>query len=767
MKTKLLTILVSAALLSACNDSGISGEPTKAQTTVDFNLDPDNLAPVSPSFLSMDSTDGTLASDGFLGSSSYSTDISDPAVALGKSDGWGTTAPFLINFQGNALDASSAPQGFHIIESGDPTSADFSTSTRKKLTADQDYTVTAEGTTLVVRFIKPLKSASNYMFAITNDLKDVNGSGVDSSTTYSVLKGSIPIPAGSEALLPAKDITQLVEAEFSKEGIDSRKIVFSTWFATQSVGDTLYATKGAIATAVGLGNNFNAIWKGSANPNSVDMSQAYIMTVPASGQDFATAIQSDASFNTYIDPDGTVEPALLNSYAANSVTVTRGTVKLPYFLEKDSSTWNKTPFESGMPSLAIISNALNSTENASVVAQQLVGQAIDVTKLASDASEQLKLVGVTLNDANGNQLDAERVITRYSPIPQVKSLDDVPFLLFTPTTTSGAMELVIYQHGITSAKESAYVFAANLINGSKLLGKDIAILAIDQPIHGERSLDATRSANADPTNYLNLAYLPVGRDNLRQSILDNVGLRAALTVSQGAGLFTGTPLATLDNTATTPPSLFGHSLGGITGFGTVATANSTLNDAAGDSLFKFSRIAAANTGGQIVDLLIGSEAFGPLVTSLVTAGIPESEQAGVLSLFASAAQTVIDPTDPINLVYESDLNGTNVLAGLPIYMQQVKNDATVPNSVEDRPLAGTIPLASLIGLNVVNSQSQTTKDGRNFTKFGSVGQHSSVIAPQNEDFSDITYTQEMQSELVQFLSGADVNFSVNDASVLE
>ncbi|MFL7009184.1 VolA/Pla-1 family phospholipase [Enterovibrio norvegicus] len=766
MKTKFLAVLVSTTLLSACNDSGLSGEPTLAETIIDFNLDPNNLAPVSPSFLSVDTKDGTIASDGFVGTDSYSTDISDPSIALGKSDGWGTSAPFIINFKGSNLDAASASQGFHIMESGNPTSADFSTSSRRMLEVNEDYEATSLNNTLIIRFKKPLNPTSDYMFAITNDLKDINGNGVDASSTYFVLKGSIPVPVGSEALIPAKNITQLVEQEFSKEGIESSKIVFSTWFTTQSTGKTLQATKGAIASGVG---NFDAIWKDSANPNSVDLSQAYLMTVPASGEDYAAAIQADTNFATYIDVNGTATPGLVNAYAANTVTVTKGTVKLPYFLEKGATDWNTTPFESAMPSLAIISNALGSSENASTVTQQLVAAGIDPTKLASDTSEQLKLVGLDLNDANGSPLDSERVITRYNPIPKIKALDDVPFILFTPTSTltSDEMEIVIYQHGITSVKESAYAFAANIINGSKGLGKDIAILAIDQPIHGDRSLDATRSANVDPTNYLNLAYLPVGRDNLRQSILDNVGLRAAVTISQGANLFAGTPLATLANTATTNPALFGHSLGGITGFGTVVAANNTLSDAAGDSLFKFSKIAAANTGGQIVDLLIGSESFGPLVVSQVTAGVPEDQQAATINLFAFAAQTVIDTVDPINLVNIDDSNSSNVLAGLPIYMQQVKNDDTVPNSVTEKPLAGTIPLATSLGLAVVDSASQATSNGRNFTKFSDVGQHSSVIAPQDANLADLGHTTEMQSQLVQFLSGVAEDYSVADTSVLE
>ncbi|MBF4322821.1 lipase, partial [Vibrio anguillarum] len=133
-----------------------------------------------------------------------------------------------------------------------------------------------------------------------------------------------------------------------------------------------------------------------------------------------------------------------------------------------------------------------------------------------------------------------------------------------------------------SVKEDAYFTAAHLANAG------IAVIAIDQPLHGARSLDAQRSANADILAYLNLNNLAVARDNTRQSILDIMGLRAAITYSQSAGLFVGSQLATAANTAAMPPKFLGHSLGGIVGLSAVANANRTIGDASGDTLYKFS-----------------------------------------------------------------------------------------------------------------------------------------------------------------------------------
>ncbi|USH01611.1 lipase [Grimontia kaedaensis] len=772
---KLVVLAVSSALgLTACGgEAELSGgttnnsyedyiqESLKSPTQIDFQLAGAGSNVPGPSFILMNQTDGTL--DIPTGGDNA---LSNPAAAMGTMDGWPVSMPMVLSFKGAGLADGFATTGISIVKLTEGLT-DENPSVERVLQVGVDFNVmtSADSDSAVVIFTQPLEASSEYAFAITNAFTDTNGEAVGMTSSYATLISQTN-PTVVDSLKAASAVTQGVNAIFAATGIQPEDIVYSSWFSTQSVGNTLYATKAAIATGAEAGN-FNTVWKGSANPNGVDMSQAYLMSVPASGQDYAAAIQADSNFSAFVDPDGTVAPALIGAYAAGTVTVTNGTVKLPYFLEKDASSWNTTPFESGMPSLAVISSALSDTGEASTVTQQLVQAGIDVSKLTDDTSEQLKLIGLTLENSTGSQLDSERVITGYSPVPQVKSLDDVPFILFTPTTTTGAMELVIYQHGITSAKESAYAFAANLINGAKGLGKDIAILAIDQPIHGERSLDATRSANVDPTNYLNLSYLPVGRDNLRQSILDNVGLRAAVSISQGAGLFGSTPLATLDDTTTNSPSLFGHSLGGITGFGTVATANNTLGSADADNLFKYSRIAAANTGGQIVNLLIASGSFGPLIVDTVTAGVSDAEKEGVLNQFAYAAQTVLDTVDPLNLVSLNDATETNVLNGLPIYMQQVKDDDTVPNSVATAPFAGTIPLATILGLNEVTQASTATSGGRNFTKFSNVGHHSSVIAPQDVNLADLSHTTEMQSQLVQFLTGVAEDFTVADSSVLE
>lgn len=225
-------------------------------------------------------------------------------------------------------------------------------------------------------------------------------------------------------------------------------------------------------------------------------------------------------------------------------------------MENSASKYGNTPFESATPSLAIVLNALQDDDLKGVVGAQLVAKSIDPTKLLTDQAEQAKLFGIELKKPDGTALDPTRKITQYSPFPKIKSLESVPFLLFTPA--SGTINgLVIYHHGITSAKENAYSFAANTVSNGVA---NLAVLAIDHPIHGERSISDTISANASALNYLNLGALPVARDNMRQSILDVAGVRAALTKTFSGGGFTNTELSPY-NPTTNSPKFMGHSLG--------------------------------------------------------------------------------------------------------------------------------------------------------------------------------------------------------------
>ncbi|WP_434567765.1 lipase [Vibrio chagasii] len=807
-----VSLLASAMFLAGCgDDTSSSGASTAIQyeqyiqdslaqaTSIKFQLTGADIAVPLPSFALMDTTDGTLGLP-----TGGDDSLTNPIAAMNTMDGWSTSMPIIMDFEGAGLADGAATGGVYLLKLSGSLTSETTPSVTKVLTLGNEFNVLSSATTdtFTIVFKDSLDASSEYVLALSNELTDVNGDPVGMSASYAALKSSAVIYTEG-SLAQAQQVTQGVEKIFAGAtaagaiNLNTEDIIYSTWFTTESVGDTLFATKGATATGLG-GTGLNDVWKGSAKSDGVDLSTAYAMQFSLT-KGFTQALSDDADFDKYIGGGDATEiakakGAINTLYASTGVNVdvSEGFVQLPYYLEKGTADWNTQPFESAMPSLAKVSNALSDSTEQANMAAQLVSAGIDTSVLATSQTEQLKLIGLDLTLADGSKLDSERVITKYSPVPQVKSLETVEFLLFTKNGAT-PKNVIIYQHGITSAKENAYAFAYNLVDDNT------AVLAIDLPIHGTRSLDDTRSANADVLAYLNLANLPVARDNVRQSALDVMGLRASLTASLQAGLLASSPLNGFNIATGSQVKFLGHSLGGIVGTTAVASSNRTLGSATADALYSFSAAAIENSGGQISNLLLGSPFFGPQVKHNVALGASteyasfasanctgltdqvcyntfesnataaqKATMTAAFQQFAYAAQTVLDTVDPYT-------NADYLLAAstqMPIYMGQVQDDQTVPNTVSNAPFAGTTPLATKLNLTIIDSGSATpSSTGTNeFVKFNSVAAHSTFVIPQDETTPlplDSAHHAEMQAQAKDFLVNNKLSAVSNAGSVLE
>lgn len=813
-KTILATALSGVLMLSGCGGEATqSGEPTlptyesfittslAQPTKLEFILNGANATVPVPNNLLFNAVDGTIE---------LPTDdsaLSNPLAAMGQMDGWSTTASFFIPFSGQ-LDDATAAASVSLVKISDKMTGN--PAPEKVLVFPTDYLVSVSGGNLVIIPTKPLEPAAEYLIAVNDSLLDTDGEKVGMSQSYASLKSkSRPYESGD--LVAPQQLTYGVEAlvegataALTPNPVSAESIVYSAWFSTQSVGATLAATKGMLALAQGADYSYETIWKESANPNNAPVATIGQMTF-GTGADYAAVLANDANFTKYI---ATAEQrdqiiGLYSLNTPNTVTVSRGTVNLPYYLEK-GATWNTQPFESGSDSLAIITSVTEDSEAEKAhFSQQLEDRGIIPTDFFNDPASKLQdIIGDTFTKLDGSRYDAERIVTQYSPVPVIKSVEAVNYLLFAPTdqdpnTGIPLKGLVIYQHGITSAKENSYFFANNLA----LQG--YAVIAIDAPIHGDRSLDDQRSANANVLAYMNLSVLPVARDNIRQSMLDLITLRLALGTNQLALQFTGTSIESLPPLTTNAPSFIGHSLGGILGVPAVAQSSATLDPAA-DVLFSFKNASFVNAGGQIANLLLGSEAFGPVVTHNVAlggiteyasyaadnCGTPGTEGYEInclngfenlnpavnypalisaTSQFSFAAQTVLDTADPIN--HAAVFNTTTTEA----YMAQVLGDDTVPNNVKgpdgtpptkyalSSPLAGTEPLATELALTPVVASSGPGSKIKPFVKFDSNGEHSTFVIPQGSN--DVDHHSEMQAQVVTFIEGNAA--IVQDTTVLE
>src|SRR5690554_3431425 len=190
------------------------------------------------------------------------------------------------------------------------------------------------------------------------------------------------------------------------------------------------------------------------------------------------------------------------------------------------------------------------------------------------------------------------------------------------------------------------------------------------------------------TNFLNT------RDNMRQSAVDQMNLRASL-----AGL--SLPLSADTSVIITPdtPVLFvGHSLGTITGTPFVAAVNAdqlpaTVSGASGTIPSSFNNIAGAamlTPGGGVVRMLENSSTFALRILPGLQQAAGLAQGDANLETYFNVFQATIDTADPINFAD----NIANLTTPLDLALVEVLDDAVIPNSADSiwggAPLTGTL-----------------------------------------------------------------------------
>lgn len=350
-------------------------------------------------------------------------------------------------------------------------------------------------------------------------------------------------------------------------------------------------------------------------------------------------------------------------------------------------------------------------------------------------------------------------VTRYNPLPAATATLQIPVLMTVPNAQSlrskpaSGWPVVIFQHGITRNRTDLFTLS------DALAFEGYAAVAIDLPLHGvtdstnpfylrglERTFDldvinnATSAAGPDGqidtsgSHFINLNSLLTTRDNVREAAQDLRQLTATLPRVDLNG--DGAP--DLDASRI---HFVGHSLGGITGATFLGI----------DDQIRSATLGMA--GGGVVKGLDGSATFGPIIAAgLASAGVIKGTP--TYESFLDAAQTVVDSGDPINYAVAA--------AGLhPIHLIEavggagVLPDQVVPNSVENAPLAGTEPLAKVMGLQSVSRPAYNNQGLRAIVRF-TEGDHSSLLSP----VASVGATAEMQGQMISFLNSEGAELEI-------
>lgn len=607
--------------------------------------------------------------------------------------------------------------------------------------------------TLRIRPTKPLKPKSKYLVVLTNDLKDGTGAALTRSWTYNALRD--PGYETLTALVPVRNAIVGWETIASKflaaasggqltEAAAKEKLVLTYTFTTTD----------PVAPLVAMAAPRAAI-AASQIAAGVPAATAVMKAVELEGYDFLStpkARELGVSGLTGIDFN------MFSSALATGVgKLYTGYIKLPYY----------------------------QTPATGLAFGEYLKRSWKPDLILADA---LGVLGKTLKmDVDGSY----NVTYRY-PFAAKTGDESVPLQVTLPQDNwvpgyAGAANCgqiyaatgyptVIYVHGITSDRASV------LALGHTLASRCIATVAIDLPVHGvpansalvnvlnveksksipfaqlyganaphERHFNVAGSGGAPaPMNFtspgttdgsgaqfINLGYLANTRDNNRQAVMDLLNLNASLgsvDTEMRKSVATGLDLNRV--------YVVGVSLGGILGsvFATVnqvAIANEAKLGLT-SNLKPIRGLITSAAGTQVAQVLVNSMSFAPVINgglanSGVNVGTTNYER------FLYAAQTAMDSGDPVNFME------TLAKLGVPVLVQQINNDAVIPNGAAGAPLMGTTAMASLLGTTQLGLGA--TQLGRGYVKH-TAGGHSSLLRPEG---GAPQVTAELQTQVVTFV----------------
>ncbi|MDF2179971.1 lipase [Aliiglaciecola sp. CAU 1673] len=783
----------------------------------------------------------------------------NPTHALSALDGWSTHHPFQIRISvpsGVTLDPSSAGPGAvrifeatQALEGQEPICQGIAAQVGapgvpcvigNELQWGVDFVTQMSdpvtGTINVVP-LKPFKAKQGYVLATTTSLKDADGRAVLGSSTWDLAKQDPEThPLGSAEQRLLQGVVDIFLDLLSGKGLNRDDITYTAYFSTQSAGTVLSTVKqlqiGPFAQAFAA-----ALAQGADLATAQQSAAEYLPAIPVSegiAPDAFSLIAPSAlgadlwaqlgalglnSCNGLLaglqNPDATIRGTATQVFqqvgAFCAASLKSGTINLPYYGSTTNplGDWWKAACTNGA-----MLRSLGAQRVGALIGAGAVGPNNALCQAASGGQLfDLDLSGIVQPD--GTNINDPRNLTKVSPIPAAKSMQALNVQMTVPNPSianlinpslglpaiskpASGWPVIIMQHGITSKKEDMLAITGAL----SLAG--FATVAIDHPLHGSRGfvLEGGKVVNASSgfggatTDYLNLASLLTARDNLRQSVVDIMGLRLGLN-------------AVVDTTGGTVHldgrnvSFLGHSLGAITGTTAVAMSNRSLGgDLANfDGMYAIKAATLAMPGGGVGGFLLESPSFGPLIKGSLLASSSADFQAALqqymaangitqvtggllaafypvfeanltaaqkaavyagFSSFAFAAQTVIDASDPNNF---AALIGSNT----PVHMIEVIGDGggvnlpdqVIPNTTS-LPLAGTEPLAALMGLEGVNS----TIAGNGETVSGLVrfleGSHSSILSPA----ASAKATAEMQRQVATYMATQGTVIQVTDTTVV-
>jgi len=596
MKLKpILLTLTSFVLLQACSSS--SNSPRAVDAPPATNPGGDVVTGVIEAIFNPASGDPTqvpIPTNLFLSGTTDLTmnipvadpsDYSDPLVALNALDGFSTVAPWSTNFSVPVASDSVGPDSVKVFEVTLSGPGGGVVEVNSALTFNVDYVAAANGSSVAIVPIKPLKQLTSYMAVITNGIEDTDGNAATPSQTYYLSKRTSPLidedkhstdplldDATANALEPLRLLTNSQEAAAASQGVNPADIVLSWTMSTQSITPVLSAVKDISgpgqSTLAPTGMNTTAVGGfGLADIYIGVMNSPYYLTAPSASNPVAPLNEFwKAAPGGYVGPFSSLnlDPTSTHLTLANPIPVPTSSLNLPVLMTVPNENSGHTKPAEGWPVMIFQHGITRNRTDMLAVADTMasIGYAV--------VSIDLALHGVT---------------DTTNPF----YIGNTPFA------------------GIASER----TFDVDYVNNTT----------------GAPGPDGVTDSSG--SHFINLANLLVSRDNTRQGIADLFTLTETIPFmdidGDAAGDFNEGNI-----------TFAGQSLGAITGASYLAFAPNVQ-----------SAVLSA-PGGGIAGLLIGSPTFGPrIIAGLAASGVEQGSTA--FNLFVLATQTAIDAADPINM----------------------------------------------------------------------------------------------------------------------
>lgn len=571
------------------------------------------------------------------------------------------------------------------------------------------YTVSAEtqsngGTASVLQaFPKfPLTPGARYVYVATDGVKDTAGNGLGAATTFSILKyvkgGATSYATDTTNLADTTDTANpaaiagsagaaLLESIAGNVTV-SGQIALSGYRKTMwdliasSAADT--SGKSASATGVAARGNIAVIGRfittgaGFISPDPVGS--------PSTRIPFETSLRQFAAGSTLGGLSGKTWSNAVSGFGASTLFVKGGTPSPDTYWQAVTGSGSATaPASVGLVALGTLDSADLNVDpfvaNANASTMNLTG----TTGAWNPGS------GVTQAFRNGSyQLTGfyhtDRTLNFIYIAPD-------PTLITRP---ANGYPVVIYQHGITSRKETVIALATSLT------ASGYALIAIDLPLHGQNAVPGHTTGASWGNDFMAVGAPLATRTNLQQAV---VNLTRVELVMKTGGLSTALAtngLATSTPDITTSPSnmrFVGVSLGAITGAYYLAS-NTTLSSSGlpytQSSLDNDMKGLLNVPGARTAYLIKASPAFGPSVDAgLAAAGIVKDT--ATYNAFFQLSQSVVDPADPASLTTPLASGLPSRLSGRVVMQEATSSTFDASGNPTDGDLVITNPYSRYFG----------------------------------------------------------------------